>query len=208
MPQNDSSCSSPACTRASHAHRSPCLDAPAYTACMLPRVVTERQPGLHRCAGHACGPSPDGEGLSLQATALAQEQPPRWSGAEAVGIALVWPQAAAPRRTPLRVQNLRVNNVEIPNNKRIEISLQYIYGIGQTTAKAILRDTVRAGQRLQWQGRNAAAALAGDMVGADSHTAQALQLADVHAWAYLHGRTGCGEQARLRAERGGDQQAA
>lgn len=62
---------------------------------------------------------------------------------------MVWPQAAAPRRTPLRVQNLRVNNVEIPNNKRIEISLQYIYGIGQTTAKAILRDTVRAGQRLQ-----------------------------------------------------------
>lgn len=65
-------------------------------------------------------------------------------GAEAEGIALVWPQAAAPRRTPLRVQNLRVNNVEIPNNKRIEISLQYIYGVGQTTAKAILRDTVRA----------------------------------------------------------------
>jgi len=46
------------------------------------------------------------------------------------------------RRTPLRIQNLRVNNVEIPNSKRIEISLQYIYGIGQTTAKAILRDTV------------------------------------------------------------------
>jgi len=50
-------------------------------------------------------------------------------------------QMAAPRRCPLRVQNLRVNNVEIPNSKRIEISLQYIFGIGQTTAKAILRDT-------------------------------------------------------------------
>ncbi|GBF94743.1 30S ribosomal protein chloroplastic [Raphidocelis subcapitata] len=50
-------------------------------------------------------------------------------------------QAAAPRRTPLRVQNLRVNNVEIPNGKRIEISLQYIYGIGQTSAQAILRET-------------------------------------------------------------------
>lgn len=53
-------------------------------------------------------------------------------------------QAAAPRRTPLRVQNLRVNNVEIPNGKRIEISLQYIYGIGQTTAQTILRETVRS----------------------------------------------------------------
>ncbi|KIY98479.1 hypothetical protein MNEG_9481 [Monoraphidium neglectum] len=36
---------------------------------------------------------------------------------------------------------LRVNNVEIPNSKRIEISLQYIYGIGSTTAQGILRDT-------------------------------------------------------------------
>lgn len=52
-------------------------------------------------------------------------------------------QVSAPRRTPLRVQNLRVNNVEIPNGKRIEISLQYIYGIGQTTAQKILIDTVR-----------------------------------------------------------------
>ena len=39
--------------------------------------------------------------------------------------------------------NLRVNNVEIPNSKRIEISLQYIYGIGQTSAKTILQDAVR-----------------------------------------------------------------
>lgn len=54
---------------------------------------------------------------------------------------------AAPRsRAPLRIQNLRVNNIEIPNSKRIEISLQYIYGIGSTTAQAILRDTVRSGQ--------------------------------------------------------------
>lgn len=51
-------------------------------------------------------------------------------------------QAAAPRRAPLHIMNLRVNNVEIPNSKRIEISLQYIYGIGQTTAQTILRDTV------------------------------------------------------------------
>lgn len=39
--------------------------------------------------------------------------------------------------------NLRVNNVEIPNSKRIEVSLQYIFGIGETTAQTILRDTVR-----------------------------------------------------------------
>lgn len=50
-------------------------------------------------------------------------------------------QAAGPRRGTLVVQNLRVNNVEIPNSKRIEISLQYIYGIGQTTAQKILRET-------------------------------------------------------------------
>ena len=34
--------------------------------------------------------------------------------------------------------------VDIPNQKRIEFSLQYIFGIGPTTAKAILVDTVRA----------------------------------------------------------------
>ena len=33
--------------------------------------------------------------------------------------------------------------MEIPNKKRIEFSLQYVYGIGHTTAKAILSETVR-----------------------------------------------------------------
>lgn len=47
-------------------------------------------------------------------------------------------QAAALRRAPLRVSAIRVVNVEIPNSKRIEISLQYIFGIGSTTAKQIL----------------------------------------------------------------------
>jgi ribosomal protein S13 len=42
------------------------------------------------------------------------------------------------------VQNLRINNVEIPNNKRIEYSLQYIYGIGHKTAQDILASTVGA----------------------------------------------------------------
>jgi hypothetical protein len=54
------------------------------------------------------------------------------------------PQVVAPRRQPLHIMNLRINNVEVPNSKRIEISLQYIFGIGQTTAQTILRDTVRA----------------------------------------------------------------
>lgn len=58
-------------------------------------------------------------------------------------IIMVAVQVSRPlSRTPLRIQNLRVNNVEIPNSKKVEISLQYIYGIGSTTAKAILRDTV------------------------------------------------------------------
>ncbi|MBR6072276.1 MAG: 30S ribosomal protein S13 [Acholeplasmatales bacterium] len=34
----------------------------------------------------------------------------------------------------------RIAGVDIPNEKRIVISLQYIYGIGETTAKNILKD--------------------------------------------------------------------
>ncbi len=45
-------------------------------------------------------------------------------------------------RMPLRIQAARVGGVEIPNAKRIEFSLRYVYGIGHTTAKAILADTV------------------------------------------------------------------
>lgn len=33
-----------------------------------------------------------------------------------------------------------MGGVEIPNNKRIEYSLQYIHGVGRTTAKQILVD--------------------------------------------------------------------
>merc|ERR1719379_3280297 len=39
------------------------------------------------------------------------------------------------------VCNARVGGVDIPNNKRIEFSLQYIYGIGRTTARKILIDS-------------------------------------------------------------------
>lgn len=45
------------------------------------------------------------------------------------------------RRTPLHIQAARVAGVEIPNQKRIEYALQYIYGVGPTTARAILVDT-------------------------------------------------------------------
>ena len=46
------------------------------------------------------------------------------------------------KRQPLRIECARVGGVEIPNQKRIEYSLQYIFGVGHTTAKAILVETV------------------------------------------------------------------
>jgi small subunit ribosomal protein S13 len=57
------------------------------------------------------------------------------------------PPAAAPRRAPLRIFAARVGGVEIPNAKRVEFSLQYIYGIGPTTAKAILAETATENKR-------------------------------------------------------------
>lgn len=45
------------------------------------------------------------------------------------------------RRVPLKISAVRVGGVEIPNAKRVEYSLQYIFGIGPTTAKAIMSDT-------------------------------------------------------------------
>ena len=34
----------------------------------------------------------------------------------------------------------RIKGVDIPDNKRIEISLTYIYGIGRQLSKTILKD--------------------------------------------------------------------
>ncbi|GFS41792.1 ribosomal protein S13/S18 family [Actinidia rufa] len=50
-----------------------------------------------------------------------------------------------PTTTPLKNRGLkitcaRVGGVEIPNNKRVQYSLQYIHGIGRTRAKQILCD--------------------------------------------------------------------
>jgi small subunit ribosomal protein S13 len=50
-------------------------------------------------------------------------------------------QVATPSRRPLGIRAARVAGVEIPNNKRIECALTYIYGVGDTTAKVILNDT-------------------------------------------------------------------
>ena len=35
----------------------------------------------------------------------------------------------------------RISGVDLPNNKRVEIGLTYIYGIGLTTSKKILAET-------------------------------------------------------------------
>ena len=35
----------------------------------------------------------------------------------------------------------RISGVDLPNNKRVEIGLTYIYGIGLTTAKKIIKET-------------------------------------------------------------------
>ena len=35
----------------------------------------------------------------------------------------------------------RIAGVDLPNNKRVEIGLTYIYGIGLTTAKKIIKET-------------------------------------------------------------------
>ena len=35
----------------------------------------------------------------------------------------------------------RIAGVDLPNNKRVEIGLTYIYGIGLTTSKKIIKET-------------------------------------------------------------------
>lgn len=41
----------------------------------------------------------------------------------------------------VQVCHARIANVEVPNNKCIRYSLQYIYGVGDTTAQKILAAT-------------------------------------------------------------------
>ncbi|XP_055810262.1 30S ribosomal protein S13, chloroplastic [Solanum dulcamara] len=45
-----------------------------------------------------------------------------------------------PKIGGLTIKCVRVGGVEVPNNKRVEFSLQYIHGIGRTSARQILVD--------------------------------------------------------------------
>ncbi|XP_016493236.1 small ribosomal subunit protein uS13c-like [Nicotiana tabacum] len=45
-----------------------------------------------------------------------------------------------PKIGGLSIKCVRVGGVEIPNNKRVEFALQYIHGIGRTSARQILVD--------------------------------------------------------------------
>ena len=55
----------------------------------------------------------------------------------------------AQRRGDLQVRAARVAGIEIPNNKRCETALTYVYGIGNTSAKAILAATNLENKRLR-----------------------------------------------------------
>ncbi|GMH22424.1 hypothetical protein Nepgr_024267 [Nepenthes gracilis] len=51
-----------------------------------------------------------------------------------------FPNPILPKVGRLSIKCVRVGGVEIPNNKRVEFSLQYIHGIGRTRARQILVD--------------------------------------------------------------------
>uniref|UniRef100_A0A2P2K5D0 30S ribosomal protein S13ic-like n=1 Tax=Rhizophora mucronata TaxID=61149 RepID=A0A2P2K5D0_RHIMU len=50
------------------------------------------------------------------------------------------PISGPPKVRGLSIQCVRVGGVEIPNNKRVEFSLQYIHGIGRSRARKVLSD--------------------------------------------------------------------
>ncbi|KAL4396927.1 small ribosomal subunit protein uS13c-like [Arachis hypogaea] len=54
--------------------------------------------------------------------------------------AVYFPVINPPKVRVLSIECTRVGRVEIPNNKRIEFSLQYIHGIGRSRARKILYD--------------------------------------------------------------------
>ena len=57
--------------------------------------------------------------------------------------------SSASGRGELCVRAARVAGVEIPNNKRAETSLTYVYGIGNTTAKKIMAATGLENKRVR-----------------------------------------------------------
>ncbi|KAM7258143.1 hypothetical protein ACFE04_013884 [Oxalis oulophora] len=48
--------------------------------------------------------------------------------------------ATSPKYHSLNIKCVRVGGVEVPNNKRIEYSLQYVHGIGRSRSRQILAD--------------------------------------------------------------------
>uniref|UniRef100_A0A7S3U9T8 30S ribosomal protein S13, chloroplastic n=1 Tax=Picocystis salinarum TaxID=88271 RepID=A0A7S3U9T8_9CHLO len=67
-----------------------------------------------------------------------------YEGFRAVNNAVTLPASSSvrlQRNGPVKVQCARIAGVEVPNKKRIETSLTYIYGIGLTTSQMILSDT-------------------------------------------------------------------
>jgi small subunit ribosomal protein S13 len=58
-------------------------------------------------------------------------------------------QPTVQRRGDLCVRAARVAGVEIPNNKRCETALTYVYGIGPTSAKAIMSATGLENKRVR-----------------------------------------------------------
>ncbi|XP_072972936.1 small ribosomal subunit protein uS13c [Typha angustifolia] len=53
---------------------------------------------------------------------------------------LSFPNSSSSKQVGLTIRCVRVGGVEIPNNKRVEFSLQYIHGIGRSRARQILCD--------------------------------------------------------------------
>ena len=56
---------------------------------------------------------------------------------------------AGAKRGELQVRAARVAGVEIPNNKRAETALTYVFGIGDTTAKKIMAETGLENKRVE-----------------------------------------------------------
>ncbi|XP_020579187.1 30S ribosomal protein S13, chloroplastic [Phalaenopsis equestris] len=48
--------------------------------------------------------------------------------------------SSSPKLGGIRIQCVRVGGVEIPNNKRVEYSLQHIHGVGRSRSRQILFD--------------------------------------------------------------------
>jgi len=62
---------------------------------------------------------------------------------------IINPQVGGVKRGELQVRAARVAGVEIPNNKRAEIALTYVYGIGNTSAKKIMAKTGLENKRVR-----------------------------------------------------------